>query len=389
MSSLPRYDKPVLLVLNPGSSSIKWSTHNVSALEYAGATVPVAIGQAGVGQSAAQTYPGAPPWLTDVLTNHAVRAVIIRVVHGGSEYHKPIPINDDNFRQLQTLIPLAPLHNKAAIELIEQLRNTRFSIPVFAVFDSEFFSDLPVLSQIYGLPVALTEKYGLRRYGFHGFAHESMVKHLETVNPDIEHYTLVTAQLGSGCSVAAIRDGKPVDTTMGFTPNEGLLMRTRSGDIDPGLLTWLQRQEGWTPEETDHVLNHESGWRGLSGGIDNMADLFASKQPQHQLAFDFFRYRFQKALGAYFAILGGLDGVVLSGGIAENNVDICCRLLSGLSHLGITLKDPLARSPLPLLLSSPASPVQCWVVVADEAAAMLRSVHHHFSFENEFQSLAD
>ncbi|MAK65896.1 MULTISPECIES: hypothetical protein [unclassified Methylophaga] len=102
MSSLPRYDKPVLLVLNPGSSSIKWSRHNVSALEYAGATVPVAIGQAGVGQSAAQTYPGAPPWLTDVLTNHAVRAVIIRVVHGGSEYHKPIPINDDNFRQRQT-----------------------------------------------------------------------------------------------------------------------------------------------------------------------------------------------------------------------------------------------------------------------------------------------
>ena len=102
MSSLPRYDKPVLLVLNPGSSSIKWSRHNVSALEYAGATVPVAIGQAGVGQSAAQTYPGAPPWLIDVLTNHAVRAVIIRVVHGGSEYLKPIPINDDNFRQRQT-----------------------------------------------------------------------------------------------------------------------------------------------------------------------------------------------------------------------------------------------------------------------------------------------
>lgn len=389
MSSLPRYDKPVLLVLNPGSSSIKWSTHNVSALEYAGATVPVAIGQAGVGQSAAQTYPGAPPWLTDVLTNHDVRAVIIRVVHGGSEYLKPLPINDDNFRQLQTQIPLAPLHNKTAIELIEQLRNTRISIPVFAVFDSEFFSDLPVVSRIYGLPVALTEKYGLRRYGFHGFAHESMVKHWETVNPDIEHYTLVTAQLGSGCSMAAIRDGKPVDTTMGFTPNEGLLMRTRSGDIDPGLLTWLQRQEGWTPEETDHVLNHESGWRGLSGGIDNMADLFASEQPQHQLAFDFFRYRFKKTLGAYFAILGGLDGVVLSGGIAENNVDICCRLLSGLSHLGITLKEPLVQSALPLILSQPASPVQCWVVAADEADSMLRSLRQYFSFENEFQSLAD
>jgi acetate kinase len=354
MTSLPRSDKPVLLVLNPGSSSIKWSTHNVSALEYASATASVAIGQAGVGQSAAQTYPGARPWLTDVLTNHDVRAVVIRVVHGGSEYLKPLPINDDNFRQLPALIPLAPLHNRAAIELIEQLRNTRISIPVIAVFDSEFFSDLPVVSQIYGLPVALTEKYRLRRYGFHGFAHEFMVKHWETVNTEIEHYTLVTAQLGSGCSMTAIRDGKPVDTTMGFTPNEGLLMRTRSGDIDPGLLTWLQRQEGWTPEETDHFLDHESGWRGLSGGIDNMADLFASEQPQHQLTLDLFRYRFQKTLGAYFAILGGLDGIVLSGGIAENNVDICCRLLSGLSHLGITLKEPLVQSALPLILSQPA-----------------------------------
>ena len=276
MSSLPRYDKPVLLVLNPGSSSIKWSTHNVSALEYAGATVPVAIGQAGVGQSAAQTYPGAPPWLTDVLTNHDVRAVIIRVVHGGSEYLKPLPINDDNFRQLQTLIPLAPLHNKAAIELIEQLRNTRFSIPVFAVFDSEFFSDLPVLSQIYGLSVALTEKYRLRRYGFHGFAHESMVKHWEAVKPKAEHYTLVTAQLGSGCSMAAIRDGKPVDTTMGFTPNEGLLMRTRSGDIDPGLLTWLQWQAGGVcPAESItwriclRVNSRNTNWRLIFSVIDS------------------------------------------------------------------------------------------------------------------------
>lgn len=389
MSRLPRSDKSILLVLNPGSSSIKWSTHNVSALEYVGATASVAIGQVGVGQSAAQTYPGAPPWLTDVLTNHDVRAVIIRVVHGGSEYLKPLLINDDNYRQLQTLIELAPLHNEAAIELIDQLRHSRISIPIVAVFDSEYFSDLPMVSQSYGLPAALIKKYRLRRYGFHGFAHESMVTHWETVNPDTERFTLVTAQLGSGCSMAAIRDGKPVDTTMGFTPNEGLLMRTRSGDIDPGLLTWLQRQEGWTPEETDHVLNHESGWRGLSGGIDNMADLFASEQPQHQLAFELFRYRFQKTMGAYFAILGGLDGIVLSGGIAENNVDICRRLLSGISHLGIALEDSQARSPLPLLLSSPASPVQCWIVVADEAAAMLRSVHHHFSFENEFQSLAD
>lgn len=389
MTRFPRSDNPVLLVLNPGSSSIKWSVHNAAVLESQSAMEPIVAGQTRVDHSNARTHFEAAELLTRVLENHDVRAVIVRVVHGGSEYLKPVSINDDNFRQLQNLIALAPLHNEAAIELIDQLRHSRISIPIVAVFDSEYFSDLPMVSQSYGLPAALIKKYRLRRYGFHGFAHESMVTHWETINPDTEHFTLVTAQLGSGCSMVAIRDGKPVDTTMGYTPNEGLLMRTRSGEIDPGLLTWLQRQERWSPEETDYILNHDSGWRGLSGGIDNMADLFASEQPQHQLAFELFRYRFQKTLGAYFAILGGLDGIVLSGGIAENNVDICRRLLSGLSHLGIALEDPVASFPLPLFLSSPVSPVQCWVVAADEAAAMLRSVHHHFSFENEFQSLAD
>ena len=389
MTRFPRSDNPVLLVLDPGSSSIKWSVHNAAVLESQSAMEPIVAGQTRVDHSNARTHFEAAELLTRVLENHDVRAVIVRVVHGGSEYLKPVSINDDNFRQLQNLIALAPLHNEAAIELIDQLRHSRISIPIVAVFDSEYFSDLPMVSQSYGLPAALIKKYRLRRYGFHGFAHESMVTHWETINPDTEHFTLVTAQLGSGCSMVAIRDGKPVDTTMGYTPNEGLLMRTRSGEIDPGLLTWLQRQERWSPEETDYILNHDSGWRGLSGGIDNMADLFASEQPQHQLAFELFRYRFQKTLGAYFAILGGLDGIVLSGGIAENNVDICRRLLSGLSHLGIALEDPVASFPLPLFLSSPVSPVQCWVVAADEAAAMLRSVHHHFSFENEFQSLAD
>jgi acetate kinase len=389
MTRFPRSDNPVLLVLNPGSSSIKWSVHNAAVLESQSAMEPIVAGQTRVDHSNARTHFEAAELLTRVLENHDVRAVIVRVVHGGSEYLKPVSINDDNFRQLQNLIALAPLHNEAAIELIDQLRHSRISIPIVAVFDSEYFSDLPMVSQSYGLPAALIKKYRLRRYGFHGFAHESMVTHWETINPDTEHFTLVTAQLGSGCSMVAIRDGKPVDTTMGYTPNEGLLMRTRSGEIDPGLLTWLQRQERWSPEETDYILNHDSGWRGLSGGIDNMADLFASEQPQHQLAFELFRYRFQKTLGAYFAILGGLDGIVLSGGIAENNVDICRRLLSGLSHLGIALEDPVASFSLPLFLSSPVSPVQCWVVAADEAAAMLRSVHHHFSFENEFQSLAD
>ncbi len=379
-----RSTQPVFLVLNPGSSSIKWAVHSVIKIETA-----VSTGTIDGDRSSNQLSASMAALLKNVLANQDVRAVIIRVVHGGLSHAEPLMINDDNFQALKSLVSLAPLHNKLAIDLIEQCRSAPSPLSVIAVFDTDFFADLPKVTQTYGLSAALVEKHGLRRYGFHGFAHESMVKQWETLNPEVEHYTLVTAQLGSGCSMAAIRDGKPVDTTMGFTPNEGLLMRTRSGDIDPGLLTWLQRQEGWSPQEADHVLNHESGWWGLSGGIDNMADLFASDQLQHQLAFDLFRYRLQKTLGAYFAILGGLDGVILSGGIAENNVDICCRLLCSLSHLGITLEEPLTCSALPLILSRPASRVQCWVVAADEAASMLHSVHHHFPFDHEFQLVAE
>lgn len=187
--------------------------------------------------------------------------------------------------------------------------------------------------------------------------------------------------------MTAIRDGKPIDTTMGYTPNEGLLMRTRSGDIDPGLLTWLQRHEDWSPEDTNRVLNQESGWFGLSRGISNMADLFISEQPESRLAFDLFDYRFKKALGAYFAILGGLNGIVLSGGIAENNTVICQQLLSGLLHLGVELAEVPKQFEASLCLTKPTSPVQCWVVAADEAAAMLRSAQKHYSFHDGSQPM--
>lgn len=166
-------------------------------------------------------------------------------------------------------------------------------------------------------------------------------------------------------------------------------MRTRSGDVDPGLLAWLQKQEGWSPEDTDKLLKQESGWRGLSGGVDNMAELFTSDHPQCHLAFELFRYRFQKTLGAYFAILGGLDGIVLSGGVAEHNPALCQELLLGLSHLGVELHAESANSNLPIELSSMTSKVQCWVVASDEAAMMLLAVQQHFPNEFSNQPVAD
>ena len=370
--------EPALLVLNPGSSSIKWSVHEQTELACYRGSGPLFSGQ--FKEDAEQ---GATVALAEAMAHCDVCSVVIRFVHGGAFYSEPLLVDNNNLKTLKGLVPLAPLHNKVAIDLIEQLQWAHsnpsfFSPPIVVVFDTEFFNDLPKVAQDYGLPASLVEKYRLRRYGFHGFAHHAMVDQWQILNPGKRDYTLVTAQLGSGCSMAAIKDGKPVDTTMGFTPNEGLLMRTRCGDLDPGLVTWLQRQENWSPEDTDAVLNKQSGWFGVSGGHDNMADLFASEDAKSQRAFELFRHRFQKTLGSYYAILGGLDGVVLSGGVAENSAEICHKLLSGLDHLGIELRPPGGRAELPRQLTEDTSAVKCWASFADEAAAMLSAVDRRF-----------
>ena len=376
--------KPVLLVLNPGSSNIKWTVFNASSQRMSGMPIVLAEGQVSL-----QKDKNAIEQLRTVTADYELGALIVRVVHGGPVFSSPIEVSDESLNQLKSMVSFAPLHNKIAIDLIEGWQRLDNTIRIFAAFDTNFFADLPALAQAYGLPWKLIEKHRIRRYGFHGFAHQDMVKQWRKKNPHRKGFTLVTAQLGSGCSMAAIRDGKPVDTSMGFTPNEGLLMRTRSGDMDPGLLIWLQQHEGWSPDEIDHLLNHEAGWRGLSGGTDNMAELFASDHQQCRLAFDLFRYRFQKTLGAYFAILGGLDGILLSGGIAEHNPALCWRLLSGLSHLGIELQAEPAKSNLPIGVSSTTSKIQCWVVASDEAAMMLNAVQQQFPNDFSYQLAAD
>jgi len=375
---------PVLLLLNPGSSSIKWTVFSTTENVLPGKLGAIAQGQ--VDSSVVNEVIGQ---LVESTADFDICALVVRVVHGGAKFSHPVEVTDDNINQLKAHDSLAPLHNRVAIELIHSWRQRRKSLRIFAVFDTQFFADLPLVAQTYALPNALIKKHQIRRYGFHGFAHQDMLRQWQKKNPYQPHFKLVTAQLGSGCSMAAIRDNQVLDTSMGFTPNEGLLMRTRCGDIDPGLLTWLQKKEGWPPEVLDDLLSLNSGWQGLSGGVDDMAELFASEHPQCRLAFDLFRYRTQKTLGAYFAILGGLDGVVLSGGIAENSGAICRKLLAGLSHLGIELSTDQTGLDLPLCITTPNSAVQCWVVHADEAGAMLHSVQKQFDNNFSIRSLAD
>jgi len=360
------------LVLNPGSSSIKWVLF--SADQAFVKTVPQFVERGKIDIKGDNDYCIS---LRELSADCNLETVIVRFVHGGIDFQKPIKVDDRIKNQLSALTPLAPLHNSISMALIQACCQ-QFSCDIYAVFDTAFFSHLPTVAQTYGLPIELIEKLRIRRFGFHGFAHQGMLQQWQKQNPDRSEYRVITAQLGSGCSMAAIKDGKPIDNTMGLTPNEGLLMRTRSGDIDPGLITWLQIQEGYSPEDIDRILNHESGWKGLSGGTDNMADVFANDDPRSKLAFDLFRYRFQKSLGSYFAILGGLDAVVLSGGVAENNPQICRVLLSNMTHLGISLAEHFSHTDLPLLLSNRSAKVSCIIVNSGEEVAMFDGVRSCF-----------
>ena len=366
-------NNPGILTFNPGSSSLKWACF--TSLE---ATAALACGQVSTSADDA----GFPLLPTDF---HAGLAVI-RFVHGGNDFVKPVVIDKACLKALHALDSLAPLHNRASLLCSKLLARQVPGIRQIAVFDTEFFHALPRVSQSYGLPRDLVARYGIRRFGFHGFAHDGMVKAWRNLAGSAlaPRSRLVTAQLGSGCSMAAIRDGKPIDTTMGFTPNEGLLMSTRSGDIDPGLVTWLKRQEGWDADDTDRVLNSESGWLGMSGESANMGDLLNSGSGNAEWAIELFIHRIRKTLGAYYALLGGLDGVVFSGGIAEHAPDFCKRIIAGLEHLGII---PAPGEPVPVEAASPTlearrltlsdSPAACWCVPGDEHRAMLDSVRNH------------
>lgn len=349
-----------VLVLNPGSATIKWARYESIDNDVASE----------VGHTSVEKLKTMVRNLTE--QSHCHR-FIVRFVHGGSDYVQPTPVTEFSLKRLSVLEKLAPIHNHNSLLCIRLLLEAHSSPTVIAVFDTAFFRDLPKVAQSYGLPNELTEKYHLRRFGFHGFAHQGMAAAWAQVS-DQACGRLVTMQLGSGCSMAAVLNGKPVDTTMGFTPNEGLLMSTRSGDVDPGLLTWLQRREGWSPDETDRVLNQDSGWLGVSGESKNMADLLKSESEDAQLAIDLFCFRVRKTLGAYYAVLGGLDGIVMSGGIAEHSATLRGRLLDGLEHLGIRIDHRRNESTVnEERISTDESAVSCMVVPGREEYQMLKA----------------
>jgi acetate kinase len=270
-------------------------------------------------------------------------AVAHRVVHGGMRFAAPVRIDEAVMSAIGELRGLAPLHNPKALEWMAAARELWSGVAQVAVFDTAFFANLPRVAAEYALPAHIGTELGVRRYGFHGLAHESMWRRWCELHPDTPRGgRLITLQLGGGCSIAAIDRGCPVDTSMGFSPLEGLMMATRSGDIDAAVVPYLQDRLGATGGQIVELLNTGSGLAGVSGIDGNPAVLLADPSPRAQFAIELYCYRVRKYIGAYLAVLGGCDGIVFGGGVGENVPGVRERILAGMQWAGIEL-DPAAN----------------------------------------------
>lgn len=310
--------------------------------------------------------------LRGFLKERCIREVAVvshRIVHGGARLAAPCWIDGEVEAEIKSLVSLAPLHNSLALRWIEGCRIVfGEQLRQMAVFDTAYYAALPEVAANYALPQAICRQYGIRRYGFHGIAHQAMCRRWQALRPEIPNGgRVISIQLGSGCSITAIRDGRAIDTSMGFSPLEGLVMATRSGDLDPGVLLYLLRAGKMSADDLDHMLNHESGLRGMTGEND-MRKLLISNEPAAQLAIEIFCYRVRKYVGAYLAVLGGADAILFGGGIGEHAPEIRERILAGMEWSGIKLdmaSNRLAKD-AEACLSQDDSQVEIWTIAVDE-----------------------
>ena len=300
-----------------------------------------------------------------------------RIVHGGARFTAPTRIDDGVVAELQAVRELAPLHNGPGVAgIVACRRHAGTSMPMVAVFDTSFHASMPEIAWRYALPRDLADRHGVRRYGFHGISYAYLVTRyaeLARVSPDT--IDMIALHLGNGCSVAAIRGGRSVDTSMGFTPLEGLVMGTRSGDLDPAIVGLLATREHADVEDVERWLNERSGLLGLSGTSRDMRDLLsrASGDPRARLAVDLFCYRARKYVGAYLAVLGVPTALVFTGGIGEHAPEIRARICEGLSWSGIAL-DPAANEGAngDTRIGSEDGAVDTWVLATDEERMVAR-----------------
>ena len=320
-------------------------------------------------------------------------AIVCRVVHGGRKFTAATRVTPDVLQAIRELAPLAPLHNPAEADLLETAQSVFPAASAVAVFDTAFHHTLPPIAQTYALPEDLTEKYHLRRYGFHGVSHRYVSGELlRSLHREPDGSAVITCHLGNGSSLCAVQNGVSVDTSMGLTPLEGLVMGTRSGDVDAGLLLYLQREAKITAERLDQILNHESGLRGVSGSSADVRNLekAAAGDPKAELALELFAYRARKYLGSYIAALGGCDGIAFTGGIGEHSAPTRDRICRNLGFFGITLDadaNKNANGAAAQQISAADSRVPVWVIPTDEERQMARETAALLRASNNSQPL--
>ncbi|MCC3294626.1 acetate kinase [Arthrobacter sp. zg-Y411] len=362
----------LVLVINSGSSSLKYQVRETETEELLTKGIIDRIGDVVPDHAAAlEELAGR---LREELDGRSIDAVGHRVVHGGERFSEPVLINNEIVRSIERLSPLAPLHNPASAMGIRAVHDKWPKIPQVAVFDTAFHRTLPERAWHYALPNTLYRRYGIRRYGFHGTSYGYVAPTAARfLGIDPARFNAVIAHLGNGASVAAIRNGKSIDTSMGFTPLEGLVMGTRSGDVDPSILIFLARQ-GYDADTLDDLLNRESGLRALAGESDMRSIETAAEQgdERSRLALDVAAYRLAKYIGAYHVAVGGAQAVVFTAGIGENGWKFRQLVLDQLGPLGIRLDSEanLVTGKQARRISTEDSAIPALVVPTDEEEAI-------------------
>lgn len=386
-----------VLVINAGSSSLKYQLIDMADESVIAKGVCERIGESGVITHKANglslkrdvsfpTHKEAIDACVAALTTgegkvinsvREISAVGHRVVQGGDIFHKSCLIDDDVMRKIGELGALAPLHNPAHLLGIKACRAVLGDdVPQVAVFDTAFHQTIPPVAYTYALPYEYTEKYDIRRYGFHGTSHRYVSSRCAELLGNPEHSRIITCHLGNGCSVATVVDGKCVDTSMGFTPLDGLVMGTRCGSVDPSAITYLMEKENLTAAQTDEILNKKSGLLGVSGVSNDSRDVETAANAGNKraaLAFEMQEYSILKTVGSYIAVMGGADAIVFTGGIGENNPGVREYVCRRLEFMGLTVdaeKNKLRGQEAEI--SVPGSRLRAFVIPTDEELVIAR-----------------
>ena len=379
-----------IAVINSGSSSIKFQLFSMPSGEVLAHALVEKIGESG-SKTLFEFGSEKREIVADITTHHEglklvntllkehhivehfseLDAIAHRVVHGGEYFHNATLIDDAVIEKIRELILLAPLHNRANLEGILVSRKKAPNVPQIAVFDTAFHATMPQDAYLYAIPYEMYEKHKIRRYGFHGTSHSYVMKEAaKIVQKSPKELNMITLHLGNGSSACAIKNGESIDTSMGFTPLEGLVMGTRCGDIDPEIVLFLQREAGLSAEDVEKLLNKKSGLLGVCGSLD-LREIEKRDDALSHLAIDIMARRIKKYIGAYAALLGSVDALIFTAGMGENSHTLRAKIAQDLEILGIEIDEEANRENR-LLISKKSSKVKVFVIKTDEELEIAR-----------------